>query len=144
MSWSYVGTPYSGKEKVRAIIGDTNHDDPFLKDFEILAMLTVFPNEIEASAHLCLSLAARFAIEGDLHVDGYNFKNIEKAEFFKGLSKQLFMQVHGNSSAIPLATASFGGVSVSGKNTNKDNTDNVKPAFYRDQFQGNLVGNDDE
>ena len=144
MNWSYVGTPYSGKDKVRALIGDTNVDDPFVTDFEINALLSVFPDETTAAAHLCLSLAARFAIEGDIKVDGYNFEYLKKAEFFKDLSKELFLQATGSSRAIPLATGSFGGFSRSAKDANRGNTDNVRPIFYRDHLKDDLYGDDEQ
>jgi hypothetical protein len=143
MSWSYVGTPYSGVDKVRALIGDVNEDDPFVTDFEIEALLSVFPNEVEAAAHLCLNLAARFAIEGDIKVDGYTFEHIKKAEFFKDLSRELFLQVHGNSRAIPLANASFGGFSRVAKDSNRANTDNVRPIFYRSHLKDRMYGDDE-
>jgi hypothetical protein len=133
-SWSYIGTPYSGRNKVRLTIGDTDENDQLLNDYEIDAMLSVFPNEIEAAAHLALALAARFAAQGDLKVDGYTIEYLKRADFFKELSKELFIQARGSCRVMPVAGPSYGGVSVSGKGANTANTENVQPAFYRGQF----------
>jgi hypothetical protein len=135
MSWTYVGSIYSGRDKVRSLIGDTNADDPIVQDHEIAAMLAAYPNETEASAYLCASLATRFAIEGDLKVDGYDFQNIKKAEFFRDRSKELFKQSIGHSAPIALAVPSFGGVDVAPKDANKADTSVVQPSFYRGQFE---------
>lgn len=135
MAWTYLGTSYSGRDKVRLLIGDTNADEPILEDHEIAAILAVYPNETEAAAHLCSSLASRFAAEGDLKVDGYDFKNISKAEFFRDRAKELFMQVHGRAVPIALAGPSYGGVDVATKDANRQDTSTVQPGFYRGQFE---------
>lgn len=144
MVWSYDGVPYSGRDKVRAIIGDVDTNDQLIEDYQIDAVLVVFSDETEAAAHLCRNLAAKFAAQGNVSVDGYKFENLKKAEFYRDLSKELFLQVHGSKRPLVLANPSYGGVSISGKDANEANTDNVEPAFYRDQFNYPGSDSDDE
>lgn len=134
-NWSYIGTPYAGREKVRAIIGDTDSDDPIIDDHEIAAVLAVYPNETEAAAHICRNMAAQFAIEGNVTHGKYRFESLEKAKHFRALSAELFKQVYGMSRPLALAGPSFGGVSKTAKDANEANTDNVEPKFYRSQFE---------
>lgn len=135
MPWSYPGGSFSGLNYVRFLIGDTDPDEPLLNDDKIEAMLLLYPSEVEAAAHLCAGLAVKFAAEGDLKVDGYDFQNIKKAEFYRARAKELLTQATGFGTAIPLGGVSFGGVDKSAKDANRANTDVVQPAFYRGQFE---------
>lgn len=135
MVWTYVGASFSGRDYVRFLIGDTNADEPLLNDHEIDAMLVLYPSQVEAAAHLCASLAIKFAAEGDLKVDGYDFQNIKKAEFYRDRAKALLIQVTGFGTAMPLGGVSFGGVDKGPRDANRADTGVVQPAFYRGQFE---------
>jgi len=143
-NWSYIGTPYSGIQKVRALIGDVDTNDQATSDHEIDAVLAVFPNETEAAAHICRNLAMKFARIGDITVGRDKFEHISKAKFFKEMSVELFTEVYGYSRPLALAGISFGGVSASGKEANRLNTDNVQPKFYRGQFEDLNENSDDD
>lgn len=135
MVWTYIGATFSGRDYVRFLIGDTNADEPLLNDYEIDAMLVLYPSQVEAAAHLCAGLAVKFAAEGDLKVDGYDFQNIKKAEFYRARAKELLTQATGFGTATPLGGVSFGGVDKSAKDANRADTGVVQPAFYRGQFE---------
>ena len=134
MAWSYTGTPYTGRNKVRSLIGDTDINDQQITDHEIDSYLSIWSNETEAAAHICRNLAAKYAVEGNIRVDGYQIENLKKAEFFAKRAKDLFLEAFGSERPIALASPLFGGISVSSKNVNTANTDNVLPRFYRGQF----------
>ena len=133
-NWSYIGSPYTGLQKVRAMIGDTNPDDQIIADHEINAVLDVYTNEVKAAAYICRNLSAQFAVEGDVTVGKYKFENLKKAEYFKKLSESFFKESTGSATPFLVAGPSFGGISKSNKEANDANTDNVDPKFYRNQF----------
>lgn len=134
MAWSYVGANYSGRDKVRALVGDVDTDDQQLHDYEVDGYLAVWPNEVEAAAHICRDLAAKFAVEGEIDVQGYHIHNLKKAEFFRQRAKELFRESIGSDAPMKLASISAGGISVANKDANTGNTDNVSPRFYKQQF----------
>jgi hypothetical protein len=146
MAWTFDGSTYSGKDQVRLLVGDVDEDCPLIQDEIITGMLAVYPNEVETAAHLCASLAAQFAAEGDLKVDGYDFQNVNRAKFFRDRSMDLFRQVTGSSFAVPLSGISAGGISKATRDSNRENLDNIEPSFYRGQFRDNRSSNwnDDE
>ena len=142
--WQYIGTPWTGRVKVRMLIGDTDPDDPILNDYEIDAVLSVYTNEVEAAAWVCLGLSAKYASEGDITHGRYKFENISKSKRYDELSKRYFKQVYGVPYPITSVSPSFGGISQSNKDANDGDTDNVDPYFYRGQFENPEVEYDDD
>lgn len=127
MVWTYNLTTIATtpKDQVRLQIGDTVSTSPQLQDEEINFYLTTRANIYGASAECCRSLAARFSSQastaaGDTKIQ---FSDIAKAYAARAVSFDVKAATAG--SAMPYA----GGISVSDKQNNTQDTDRVNPQF---------------
>ena len=123
--WSYSGNPAaSDLDAVRFAIGDTDTADQLLSDEEIAYLLT---NSTVSAASIaaCEALAAKFARSVDRTVGSLSLSASQKAKQFRELAATLRRQ------RAVLAAPYAGGISVADKDTQRADTDRVKPTFYR-------------
>lgn len=133
MTAEYTGDPTtSDKDAVRFLSGDTDEQNPFLQDEEILWLLSENGNAYRAAAAACLQIASGFAKlatskqEGDLRID-YSTRITD----MRALADDL--RTKGGGRSMPLVYA--GGISRADHDANSDDTDRIPPVF--------TVGQDD-
>lgn len=130
MTWNYVDPNRYDRDKVRFLIGDTCANDAQVTDEEIAFALTEHPTINLAAARVLRAMAAKWSRlvsskVGDVSVSG-------TAEIAKGLSKRAEeLDPAGITKGGLLALPSFGGLSISEKETLDENTDAVQPVFRK-------------
>jgi hypothetical protein len=141
MTWSYDTNLAQPKDKVRFYSSDTDSAAAItLTDEEIGGALVLEGTVRAAAAVCCEALAGRYASFGQRFVDdlGQTVDYGARATFFEGRATQLRSRIA--LSAIPFA----GGISVSAKQTQEQDTDRVQPAFTKDLHEAReLRINDD-
>lgn len=127
MTWTYelstiATTP---KDMIRLQIGDTDSTNPLLQDEEISFYLTTRANIYGAAAECCRSLAAKFSSQVTAAAGGQKtaYSDIAKAYAARAVSFDVKAAMAG--SAMPYA----GGISVSDKQNNQQDTDRTSPQF---------------
>lgn len=140
MAFTYSGDPAnSDLETVRFLIGDTVSTDVLLQDAEINYLLTVEPNVYKAAVTACKTIAATFARKADRAVGDLFVKFSKKYDQYIALSQQLEIRAKRETAGIYA-----GGISRADKKTQDQDTDRVKPAFHKDQWdnpRGGIQGN---
>ncbi len=127
---SYSGNPASSSlDMVRFLLGDTDTDAELLTDQEIEALLTVYNDDVYATAVACAwSLAGKYARKVDRSVGDLRISYGQTADNFRALATQLENQGATSSEGFrPYA----GGISISDKQNQDADTDRVVPAFKR-------------
>ena len=128
MTWTYIDPNDTDRDQVRFLVGDTDSSDQLVTDEEIAWSLTN-GGVYAAAAQIANAIASKFArkvtfAEGDLKV-----QLSDRVKHYSSLSKDLKRQ-----SATRSVTPYAGGISVSDKESVKEDTDRVKPRFSRGQF----------
>ena len=129
MSYTYSGNPgASALDMVRFLIGDTSVvTDPQLTDAEITALLTITANNAYSASMECVkALLAKYSRVTDKSMGDLSISYSQRAKNYQSLLQQLRVQaVTMGGVAGPYA----GGISISDKDANEDDSDLVKPAF---------------
>lgn len=126
MSWSYDPKLESNKDRVRFLIDDTEDLDQLLTDEEIAFALGQWGNIYRTASALCETLAMKFAKQvGILDSRGVNWDPSKQAERYRELATTIKAMASETGSVGIFA----GGMSISGKQTQDEDTDRVKPAF---------------
>ena len=140
MAWSYSGDPSTTpKDAVRFEAQDVNGSAPLLQDAEIsyviVAEAGVEPaggytqaNILSAAAHCCEDLVTRFSYQADTEVGSLKLTYSKMAQNLLARAKSLRARAQG------LNAPWVGGQSVSWKVAYAGNSDQVQPAFQRDQW----------
>lgn len=124
--WTYSGDPTtSTKDQVRALIGDTDWDDPLLTDGEINWFVTQRSTVYGAAAFACRSLATKYARQVDNVVGEMHLLYSQRTKSFNLMAQQFEGQAAQRGGGAPYA----GGVSVAQKIANFTNPDIVQPQF---------------
>ena len=144
MSWNYSHNPKnSAKDEVRFLIGDTNSKDPLLQDEEINYLLERYNNyPMNASIEACEMVVSKFSRQADESVGGVSKSFSQKATAYLKLRDMLRTRM-----AINGARPYAGGISVSDKQKNDQNSDLAPPTFTKHQFENKQVApwtSDDE
>ena len=129
MTWTYTTNLTAARDQVRFYSGDTVSTATItLSDEEIAGAITLAGGTRAAAALCCESLAARYSAGGQRLVDdlGQTVDYGERATFFQERGRLLRSQL--SLTAIPFA----GGISITSKQSQEDNTDRVVPAFTKD------------
>lgn len=129
MTWSYSGKPDSTNEKdqVRFLIQDTDQTDQLLQDEEIEFLITLEGGPLKAAAKAAETLAAKFARKCDETVGPVKIMFSQKNKMYMELCEKL--KRHSNiKEACPFA----GGLSISDKETAREDDDRVQPIFRRE------------
>lgn len=125
-TWTYPGDPNgSDLYKVRFLVGDTDSTDKQLSDEEILWMLSEYSTVRKAAAECARALAGKYARNADKAVGDLRISASQRSKHYNDLAVSLALQ------ALLVATPSYGGVSVSDKQANEQDTDLVSPSFRR-------------
>ena len=126
MTWSYDAEFLSDpKNQIRLLIGDTNPECGLLQNEEISYFLSQRPSFYGAAAECCRSLATRFSAQATMSAGDTKemLSDISKAFAQRALAFETKAVVSG--SGAPYA----GGISVSDKETQDEDTDRVQPQF---------------
>lgn len=135
-AWTYSGDPTaSNKDAIRFLIGDTITGDPQLYDPEIEYSYTLRGNVWGAAAQCCRALAAQMSRQAD-SVQG------ELRTMYSARSKAYSLRAHEYDEREVISSggglAYAGGISISDKQTQLDDTDRVRPAFNRGMTDNNI------
>ena len=148
MTWTYAGDPATNaRDAIRFLTGDTDTNDQLINDEEIAwtnnqvtGSDTATTALYEVSYRVMVAIASKFSrladqSVGDLKVDMY-----QKATNAREQAKLLYAQAsrEGNT-----PTPYAGGISVSDKEIDEDNSDIVQPYFSRGQFTNSRGGAND-
>lgn len=131
MTWTYSGNPAdSSLDAVRFLIGDTDSEEELIQDEEINYLLEEEAGDvIEAAVRACNTIAARFSRLADQTIGDYSAKYSQKAQNYRELA--LRIREEDTKSSVMKAVPFAGGISVSDKETTKEDSDRVKPAFEK-------------
>ena len=148
MTWTYGGDPSaSALAAIRFLTGDTDTNDQLVSDEEIAwtnnqvtGSDTATTALYEVSYRVMVAIASKFSrladqSVGDLKVD--MFQKATNAREQAALLKQQALR-EGNT-----PTPYAGGISVSDKEIDEDNSDIVQPYFSRGQWTNSRGGADD-
>jgi hypothetical protein len=124
MVWSYAAPGISDKDTVRFFVQDTLEDEQLVQDEEIEWVLTQFADVRQAAAQVAETIARLFARQANTKTPELSVDFAERAKQYRALAYQL-RQESAALGAIPYA----GGISVSDKAIDDENTDRVTPAF---------------
>ena len=127
MTWTYGCDPEnSDLDAVRLIVGDTDTNDQLLKDEEINYFLDIEGSVRLASARAAEAVAAKFSRLVDETVGRVRVSFSQKAKQYKELAESL-LETYNECAGVPFA----GGISISSKDSTRDNGDRVRPSFTR-------------
>jgi len=130
MSWTYSGDPAtSALDQVRFLLGDTDSDSPQLSNEEIDFLLSATGNEPwTAAIRGAYGLASKYSRKITKSMDDLSISYDQLAKHYRDLAVQLRNQAAMSSSlAVPYA----GGISVSDKLNDENDTDRTPPSFTR-------------
>jgi hypothetical protein len=140
MAWSYNAsdldtTTASGRlNTVRLLLGDTDTNDQQVQNEEVtFALAQTNDNVYFAAAWLARTVAAQYARRVNTSVDGAlsaDYSDLQKQ--YINLAETLEYQ--GKKSGAVLGVVA-GGITKSGINTVRDNTNRVEGSFRRDRFR---------
>ena len=145
MTWTYSPVlPFSVRDQIRLLIYDTDTNDQLLQDEEIdtIAALevgdTTAPyNVFRVAAECARRVAGSFSRQGDQTDGTVRVAFSTRASDYRTLAKELYARSR-RSGFQPYA----GGISISDKQANEDDTDRTRPMFTREMLQapGTSVG----
>lgn len=127
MAWSFDASLSTDKDLVRFKIGDTNTGDQLVANETIQAFLDNGDSVVDASIKCVTAIIAKLAREYDRSEIGMSASRSQAVQHYRDLLKEL------NGELGALGNVSFGGDSVSDKDTIEDNDDFKGPLFERDQ-----------
>lgn len=129
-SVTYSKQPASStRDQVRFLVRDTDTANAFLLDSEIDWLLTEEPNIYLAAAGAARHIAHKFTGLADRQIGDLRISHRNQSMEFSALASTLEMR--GN---IRAATPYLGGISISDKETQREDDDRVKPRFTRGQY----------
>jgi hypothetical protein len=149
MTWTYSGDPATNaRDSIRFLIGDTDTNDQLLNDEEIAwvnnqltgsdTALTALYN---AAYRCCLLIASKFSRLADQSVGDLKVSMSQKAKAYREQADSLLL-LAGREGSVPTPYA--GGITISDKEIDLDNSDLVRAGFYKGQFDDNRDGGDRE
>lgn len=131
MSWSYNGNiRYNFKDQVRFLIGDIDESNQLIQDEIIDYYLEEKNNDVlEVCYVLSMSLYNRFSKLVNISVGKSSISYSDRAKNYYNLMGKFESEIKSNKNlnCVPYA----GGISVSDKESNESNSDNVEPKFYK-------------
>lgn len=111
----------SNRDLIRILVHDTDTANAKLSDETIDYYLSSEPSVWYAAALAAETIAGQYSAQGTLTVGDLSIQR--QVSEYRGLSKQLRMR--GARGAVPFA----GGIKISDKDTEEDDTDRVAPSF---------------
>lgn len=136
MSWTYSGDPGSSpKDTVRFLIQDTNDCDQLLQDGEIQWVLKQYNlAPMNAAIRCCEVIISKFSRLADESVGQVKISFSQKAKAFQYVLNMLRSRL-----AMEDATPYAGGISVSDKQIQDQNTDRVRPDFTKHMMENRQI-----
>lgn len=133
--WSYTGDPeLSSRDKVRWYTGDTDATDQLVSDEEIDSALDETGTAYGAASVVCRAIAARFARLVTKSTAGQNQTLTNNLSDLHKHYLDLAEQMSSSASSAVGAGLYAGGISISDKQSNEDDTDWVPPDFHREML----------
>lgn len=126
-AFTYTGSPTTDRDKVRLLIGDTQESDPLLTDGEVEFFISLDPSIHRAASKSAEAIAAKFSRQHDESVGKVRVSFSQKFKQFMDLAKSLRIEANRRG----LSNISSGGISVSDKETEIQDTDRTEPFFTR-------------
>jgi len=127
MTWTFDPTDMSTDlSRVRSNIGDVIEKDPFLTDEQIAVYLAATPDVTMASiSAIRTGILPLIARRVDRSGTGYSASRSQMTQHYKDLLRDLELESSNN------ATSTWGGTSISERETLEEDTDFVPP-YFRD------------
>jgi hypothetical protein len=118
----------------RLLLGDTNSLEPQVQDTEVVFSLSQNGNSVYlAAAWLARVVAMKYAREVDIDLSGIlAVDNSQLSKSYVDLAETLEYQAKVTGSRIGV---SAGGLTKTGVNAVRSNTNRLQPSFRRDQFR---------
>jgi hypothetical protein len=148
MTWTYAGDPAaSALAAIRFLTGDTDTNDQLINDEEIAwtnnqvtGSDTATTALYESSYRVMVAIASKFSRLADQAVGDLKVDMFQKATNAREQAKLLYQQAsrEGNT-----PTPYAGGITVSDKAIDEDNSNIVQPFFSRGQWTNNRGGADE-
>lgn len=145
MTWTYSGDPATNaRDSIRFLTGDTDTNDQLINDEEIgwtnnqvTGSDTATTALYEASYRVMVAIASKFSRLADQAVGDLKVDMFQKATNAREQAKLLYQQAsrEGNT-----PTPYAGGITVSDKAIDEDNSNIVKPYFSRGQWRNSRYG----
>lgn len=127
MTWTYNAADLasSPKDQVRLLMGDTLSTDPQLQDEEIAYVITTRGSLYGAAAECCRSLQAKFSRSVDQAAGASKTSYSQLAKAYGVKAAEFEARAAASGAGLPYA----GGISVTDKIQQEQNTDRVQPQF---------------
>ena len=146
MTWTYSGDPATNaRDSIRFLSGDTDTNDQLLNDEEI----AWFNNQLSgsdtattalynAAYRCCLLIASKFSRLADQAVGDMRVSMSQKAKASREQADSMLL-LAGREGSVPTPYA--GGITISDKEIDWDNSDLVRAGFRKGQFDDTRDGN---
>lgn len=126
MTWTYVNTLATDRDRIRWFVGDTDTADQLVADEEITWAATQNPDVRLAAAEVADAISRKFARYATVRTQDTTVDFTARAKQYRDVAAALREQ-YALRGAKPFA----GGVSKDDKNTREEDTDRVLPGFTR-------------
>ncbi len=139
MTWTYSGDPATNaRDSIRFLTGDTDTNDQLVNDEEIAWVNnqvtgsdTAITALYEVSYRVMLAIASKFSRLADQSVGELSVSMSQKAEAAREQAAELkALALREGSVPVPY----LGGMSISDKDIDDQDSDMVRPSFRRGQF----------
>jgi len=128
MTWTYTGDPSANnRDEVRFLIGDTDNADKIVQDEEIAYAIANEANNRLAAIRIVRTLAGKYARKVDKTVGDLKISYSQIYKHYVDLAT--FLEESDANLYAPIAYA--GGISVSDKDSVRDNSDRADPMFTK-------------
>lgn len=125
MTWTYDTALTADRDKIRLMIGDTDTNDQQFSDEELTYFRTEAGNNRGAALMAVEGLIAKYSRQVDKRVGDLSLSASQRVAQYKALRQTILDR------EIATAQPFAGGISISSKQTYEDDTDLVRPSFYR-------------
>lgn len=140
MTWTYSGDPSStARDAIRFLVGDTDTTDQLLSDEEIAwvnteasGSATSTDSLYDAAYRCCLTIASKLAREADKQIGDLSVKMSQRAVAYREQAETLEKLV-SREGGVPIPYA--GGITISDKEIDEDNSDIYRTWFASGQFE---------
>lgn len=89
MAWTYDSSLPTDKDKVRALIGDTDTNDQLVTNEAITLALTKYDNVEDAAAYCCILIAAKYSRQASKTIGATSIQHQQKASAYRDLAEVL-------------------------------------------------------
>jgi hypothetical protein len=139
MAWTYGGDPSANaRDAIRFLIGDTDTGDQLLLDAEVAWVNnqvtgsdTATTGLYDAAYRCCLMIASKFSRLADKSVGDLRVDMAQKAKSYRDQAAEL-KSLAQREGLVPTPYA--GGMTISDKDIDRENSDMVQPSFWQGQF----------